>query len=161
LSFRISAVADKKSGSSSNSSSPKELLSPAGLEPNGAGSGALRSNESKVGESWLVELEPIEPRLVEPDRFAAFAAVGWLGTGGGWGADAAGPWIASSLFRTIALKVPVAAVHSGFGGGSTNTWLTSASALNSNASSGIASSSSNSNDDGGGGASRDGAAAGG
>ena len=47
----------------------------------------------------------------------------------------------SSLFRTMALNVPVAAVHSGFGGGSTKTWV--ASALNSSASSGMSSSSSN------------------
>jgi hypothetical protein len=78
---------------------------------------------------------------------------GTLGSGvrrGEPGVDGAGPWITSSLFRTIALKVPVAAVHSGFGGGSTNTWLTSASGLNSNASSGMASSSSKSNGGGGG-----------
>ena len=148
-----------------------------GLAPNDAGSGELRSSESKVGESWPVELEPIDPRLIEfgsaelclveparfvaPARFAAPAAEwltpDWAAAGAGVGANGAGPWITSSLLRTIALKVPVAAVHSGFGGGSMNTWLTSASGLNSNASSGMASSSSNSNGGGGaGGASRDG-----
>jgi hypothetical protein len=51
----------------------------------------------------------------------------------------------SSFLKTSALNVPVAAVHSGFGGGSTKTWLTSAAAgLNSSASSGMASSSSRS-----------------
>jgi hypothetical protein len=46
--------------------------------------------------------------------------------------------------RTMALNVPVAAVHSGLGVGWTKNWLTSASALNSSASSGMASSSSSS-----------------
>ena len=59
----------------------------------------------------------------------------------GEGLDATGA-AASSLFKTIALKVPVAAVHSGFGGGSTKTWLTSAAGLNSSAASGMESSSS-------------------
>ena len=56
-----------------------------------------------------------------------------LGSGGGVG---------SSLLRTMDLKVPVAAVHSALGVGWTKNWLTSASALNSSASSGMASSSS-------------------
>jgi hypothetical protein len=34
---------------------------------------------------------------------------------------AAALWAASSLLKTMALKVPVAAVHPGFGGGSTKT----------------------------------------
>src|SRR6185437_521805 len=57
----------------------------------------------------------------------------------------------ASLLRIMELKVPVAAVHSGFGGGSTKTWFTSAAAgLNSSASSGMESSSSVSNEAGGG-----------
>jgi hypothetical protein len=129
LSLRISVVEERKSASSSNSSSLKALLNP--IEP-----------------GWCT------PGAVDPGRWAGLASAGLLAdapTGVG-----PAPWNTSSLFRTIALKVPVAAVHSGFGGGSMKTWLTSASALNSSASSGMTSSSSISSD----GAGRDGGAGG-
>lgn len=114
LSLRISVVEERKSASSSNSSSLKALLNP--IEPGSCTPGA-----------------------VDPGRWAGLAS--GLLDGAPTGVGPA-PWNTSSLFKTIALKVPVAAVHSGFGGGSTKTWLTSASGLNSSASSGMASSSS-------------------
>ena len=68
LSFRISAVADRKSGSSSNSSSPKELLSPIEPGPNEEGLGSPRSRDSKV----------IGVRLVTPGVLGMLGALAVL-----------------------------------------------------------------------------------
>ena len=120
-------------------------------------SSAFVGRELPVGSgspspNWSLRIWEVADRksasssISSPPPCAAFGLeLVWLAARSGAcgeGLGATGAAAASSLFRTIALKVPVAAVHSGLGGGSTKNWLTSAVGLNSSAASGMESSSS-------------------
>src|SRR5262249_30890883 len=92
FSRRISEVADRKSASSSISSSWNELL-------------------NSLLKTWVLPPTPGPGLAPAPGLGVGVGALGAV-------VELAPPE-SSSLFRTMALNVPVAAVHSGFGGGST------------------------------------------